>query len=113
MKNKKSMISMDTMIYAALLIIFLFAMIAGAYTIFYHKQIPWLSGQTDYVTKDCDRDGVTGITDPCPCVFSIPNTQTLEKNQVCPGQDPEATKECPELCKGQIASAKKTGTSQG
>lgn len=74
------------------------------------KQAPFFRGQIDYASTDCDGDGAMGITDQCPCVHDI---ITKEQSGACPPPDPAATTACPELCKGQIASAKKTGTPQG
>ena len=70
------------------------------------KQAPWFRGQIDYASTDCDGDGVTGLTDQCPCAASV---QTKENNQACPPILPSDTsfKNCPELCKAPKQVAKK------
>ena len=106
MINKKSMemSPLSIVIGAALLLLLGFVIIYGVFPIFTGKQVPWLRGQTEGVTSDCDGDGVIGLSDQCPCSFSM---QTKEINQACPSPDSIATKNCPDLCKSVTRSAKK------
>lgn len=108
MKNKKADVDpikvvIGLVLLGALVFVFFnvfFPMITG-------KQAPWFRGQIDYATTDCDGDGVTGLTDPCPCVPTIPNPQTKESNQACPAPNSAAAGNCPELCKVPKQLAKK------
>ena len=105
MKNKKSMEAnpMSLVIVAAILGVVLLVFIYGILPILTGKQIPFIKGQTEQVTEDCDEDGVIGLNDPCPCDKSIKSQQELEKaNNKCSAviAGSEATKNCPSLCKG-------------
>ena len=91
---------------AALLLLLGFVIIYGVFPIFTGKQVPWLRGQTEGVTSDCDGDGVIGLSDQCPCDAYI---QTKESNQACspPAPGSSASTNCPDLCKSVTRSAKK------
>lgn len=105
LKNKKSYTTLEVVIAAAILIGLLFVFFYAIFPIITGKQVPFLQGQTEYTTTDCDNDGVVGLADACPCVKSI---QTLEKGQLCPQPDSDATKNCPNLCKPVALNAKKS-----
>mgnify|MGYP001577593372 CR=1 FL=1 len=98
MRNRKSMDAnpMNLVIGAAILIGVLLIIIFGVIPILTGKQVPFIKGQTESITQDCDSDGYTGIADACPCVSTI---QTLDKGKVCPQPDAQATNSCPNLCK--------------
>ena len=99
MKNKKSMevSPLSLVIAAAILTTVLFVFFYGILPIFTGKQVPFLQGQTDLTTLDCDEDGVIGVNDQCPCVKSI---QKLELGKFCGESDViKATTNCPALCK--------------
>ncbi len=105
MKNKKSFeMGFGVIITAVLAIVLLLAVLFEVIPIFTGKQVPWLRGQTEGVTSDCDGDGVIGLSDQCPCSFSM---QTKESNQACPSPDSSASTNCPDLCKSVTRSAKK------
>jgi len=98
MKNKKCMevSPLSLVIAAAILSAVLFVFFYAILPIFTGKQVPFLQGQTELTTSDCDEDGVLGVNDQCPCVKSI---QRLELGKFCGEPNAIATKNCPALCK--------------
>ena len=98
MRNKKSVeLTLNTVIVAAILGAVLIIFFYGILPIISGKQLPFLQGQTERTTLDCDEDEIIGVTDQCPCVKSI---QRLELKKFCPPPDePTATTNCPALCK--------------
>ena len=87
---------LSVVIAAAMLSLVLFVFIYSIIPILTGKQIPWIGGQAEAVTEDCDEDGVIGLNDKCPCVNS---KQSLEKDQTCGSPEERAAKNCPALCK--------------
>lgn len=98
MKNKKCMevSPISLVIAAAILLVVLFVFIYGILPIITGKQVPFLQGQTEHTTLDCDEDEVIGVIDQCPCVKSI---RRLEIGKFCGEPDLKATTNCPALCK--------------
>lgn len=98
MKNKKADMSMETVIKAALLLVVL-AVVVGAiiYGIFVNKQTPFIVGQTERITQDCDEDDSMGISDPCPCDPTIKKKE--DKTDKCNKASDIAKTNCPVLCK--------------
>jgi len=95
MKNKKCMevSPLSLVIAAAILLVVLFVFFYGILPIFTGKQVPFLQGQTEMTTLDCDEDGVIGINDQCPC------TKNPKIGNSCGEPDTIAIKNCPALCK--------------
>ena len=102
LSNKKAYNTMEVVIAAAVLMGLLFVFFYAIFPIITGKQVPFLKGQTEYTTTDCDGDGVIGLTDKCPC---SPNPSS-DKGQCEPPID-ISTKNCPDLCKSIILNAKK------
>lgn len=101
MKNKKAYNVLEVVITAAILSVLLFVFIWGVIPILTEKQVPFIKGQTEYTTQDCDEDGIIGLNDPCPCDISIKSKQELENAKNCKKLQPNdvATKNCPAFCK--------------
>ena len=112
MKNKKAEIQpiwlVITFVIAGAILFFFFNNLFPTL----YAETPYFKGQSEYATRDCDGDDVTGLTDPCPCVSTIPNQQTKESNKGCPTPDPEATSNCPDLCKAAKTAAKASSASK-
>ena len=96
MRNKRSMEVSPTsvVIGAALLGLIFVVFVWGILPILTEKQIPFIKGQTEDITQDCDGDGYTGIVDACPC---DPNIN--EKSQKCGQPVAPAPTNCPTFCK--------------
>ncbi len=101
MKNKKADMSMETVIKAALLLIVLFVIVGSIiYGLFVNKQIPFIGGQIEQTTQDCDEDDSKGISDPCPCDPGVKNKEEKEdKKGKCSEPSSDAQTNCPTLCK--------------
>lgn len=108
MLNKKSMEAnpMSLVIIAAILLAVLLVFFYGILPIFTGKQVPFIKGQTEYTTQDCDGDGAIGLSDPCPCFYLVKSREDLEKqtDKKCPlvGKNSQATTSCPDLCKPNV-----------
>lgn len=85
---------MNLVIAGAILIGVLLIVIFGILPIITGKQVPFIKGQTEDITQDCDGDGYTGIVDACPCDLNI-----HEKGQKCGQPSAPAPTNCPTLCK--------------
>ncbi len=98
MKNKKSMevSPMSILIATAILGLVLVVTIYGIIPILTGEQLPFLRGQTEQVTQDCDLDDYIGISDKCPC-----DPETHGKEDKCGQVSAIAAKNCPSLCKNE------------
>jgi len=95
MRNKKSEMEFSTIVRASLALVILLVILGLIYTFIVGKQIPFIGGQTERVTEDCDGDGVIGISDYCPCNDAI---QTKDQGK-CTIITSGAEEKCPTLCK--------------
>ena len=86
---------MSLVIGAVILGIVLFVIIYGVFPIFTGKQVPWIKGQVDQTTTDCDGDGLLGLNDECPCTTGSKSGE----NKACPPADSAAETNCPNYCK--------------
>jgi hypothetical protein len=97
MKNKKSAMTIELIITMAILGILLLVVVGGGIkSIFIDRQLASTHAQTEQLTLDCDGDQVIGLNDQCPCVSSI---RKLELGKFCGEPQPQATTNCPYLCK--------------
>ena len=97
MKNKKAIAGFGFIIAAVLCLVLLVIMTTVIKTIFVEKEINAAGGKVEEVTTDCDGDGVTGLSDQCPC---NPDIQKLDSGITCGDtDDPDITEKCPNLCK--------------
>ena len=95
MRNKKAYSPLEIVVAAAILLGVLWVVFGGLINgIIIGKQIPSAEASTEQVTKDCDEDGIIGISDKCPC---DPNVK-LEKDIKCGDASSIASKNCPKLC---------------
>lgn len=102
MKNKKSMEMnpLNIVVGVAVLSLVLVVIVYGIIPIWTGKQVPFIKGQTEYVTEDCDLDGVIGLSDACPCADSVQKSEQLQgKGCSPPSPNSPAIKNCPDLCK--------------
>ena len=89
---------METVIKAVLLLIVLIVVVGAIiYGLFVQKQIPFIGGQIEQTTQDCDEDDSIGISDPCPCNPDIKKEE--EKTGKCGEASDTAKTNCPTLCK--------------
>ena len=95
MKNKKAAMKLEKVVGAvillALLVFVLYRLIGGILVGYF---APSAEASTEQVTKDCDEDGIIGISDKCTC---DPNVK-LEKDIKCGDASSIASKNCPKLC---------------
>ena len=95
--NRKGVeMSLSTVVVALILIFVAFAILAVFTDIFGGKQVPWLRGQTETATSDCDGDGIIGVTDRCPC-----DPEIRDKSEKCGQASSISVKNCPNLCKNE------------
>ena len=95
MRNKKAYTALEMVTAAAILLVILWVVVYGIINnIILGKQVPSAEASTEQVTKDCDEDGIIGISDRCPC---DPNVK-LEKDVKCGIISDMASKNCPKLC---------------
>ena len=80
---------------AAILLVLLWVIIGIINGIILGQQVPSAHASTEQVTKDCDEDGILGISDKCPCDSNVKQ----EKDIKCGTHSATSTKNCPNLCK--------------
>lgn len=86
---------MNIVIGAAILGAVLFIFFYAIFPIFTGKQIPWIKGQVDQTTTDCDGDGLIGLNDECPCTAESKSGE----NKACPSANKASETNCPNYCK--------------
>lgn len=97
MVNRKSAMTLELIITMAILGILLLVVVGGGIKgIFIDKQLASTHAQTEHQTLDCDGDEVIGFNDQCPCVSP---TTKREIGKPCGEPQPQATTNCPNLCK--------------
>lgn len=93
--NKKAYNTIEVVITLAVSALLLWAIINALFPQLTHRLFPWLGGQGEYVTQDCDEDEIIGISDKCPCNKDI----VEDAKAVCGTASETAVKNCPDLCK--------------